>query len=195
MKAIGLSRVLRPLVVGSLFAGIVLVGAGPASAQDSPPPAPPPAVSSGGGNGIGVGAAAFLSGLGGVQVDYDQSIWDIEGILGFANRRDGGPGSPTSTVLQAGVRGWYHLHRGANSDFSLGGGIGFQHRTGNGPSQTSTLIEPGARARAFITSNVAAFAILGFTIVVGDNALGNNNTGIALGAQPLFGVGFTYYFK
>ena len=194
MKAIGLSRVLRPFVLGSLFAGIVLLGAGSASAQDSPPPAPPPAPSSGGGNGIGVGATAFLSGVCGEQVNYDQYIWDIEGILGFADRRDAGPGSASTTVLQAGVRGWYHVHRGANSDFSLGGGIGFEHVNGNGPSTTATLIEPGARARAFITSNVAAFAILGFTIVAGDNASGGR-AGVALGGQPLFGAGFTYYFK
>jgi len=132
-------------------------------------------------------------------VNYDEAIWDIEAILGFGDRRTGGDNSPNQTRIDFGARGWYHLHRGSNSDFSVGGGIGMQHLSGAGPSSTSTLIEPGVRARAFITSNVAVHAMLGLSVVIGDNAAGGNapgnNAGIALGTQTLFGAGFTYYFK
>jgi hypothetical protein len=195
MKAISL--VIRPLFLGACVGLLVASAGGRASAQETPatpPPSPPPPATSGGGNGIGVGAAAFLSGVGGALVNYDEAIWDIDGILGFGSHRNGGPNSPTNTTLQIGVRGWYHLHRGSNSDFSVGGGIGMEHTTGDGPSSTATLIEPGVRARAFITSNVAAHAFVGLSVVLGDNA-SRNNVGFGIGAQPLFGLGFTYYFK
>ena len=203
MKATSLLPVIRPLLMGTCAGLMVVASGGQAMAQDTPatpPPSPPPPVVSGGGNGLGVGAAAFLSGIGGVLVNYDEAIWDIEGILGFGDRRTGGDNSPNQTRLDVGVRGWYHLHHGSNSDFSIGGGFGVQHLSGAGPSSTSTFIEPGVRARAFVTSNVAVHAMLGLSVVLGDNAVGGgyaygNNAGIALGAQPLFGVGFTYYFK
>ncbi|HEY8923450.1 MAG TPA: hypothetical protein VIU64_03655 [Polyangia bacterium] len=157
-----------------------------------PPPAPPPS----GGNGIGVGAAYFLSGIGGAQVDYDTAMWDIEALLGFADRSTGnGNNDNSQTDIQVGVRGWYHLHHGASSDFSVGGGVGFDHLTGGGgPNQTGVFIDPGVRARAFITSNVSVQAVLGLAISVGDNLGGQENKGVGLGAQSLFGFGFTYYF-
>jgi len=62
-------------------------------------------------------------------------------------------------------------------------------------SATTTLIEPGVRARVFVTPNVAVHAMLGLSIEVGDNNGGANyNTGVALIGQPLFGLGFTYFF-
>jgi hypothetical protein len=195
MKAISL--VIRPLFLGTCVGLLVASAGGRASAQETPatpPPSPPPPAASGGGNGIGVGAAAFLSSGFGALVNYDEAIWDIDGILGFGSRRGGGPGSATNTNLLIGVRGWYHLHRGSNSDFSVGGGIGMEHNTGGGPSSTATLLEPGVRARAFITSNVAVHAVVGLSVVLGDNA-SRNNVGFGIGAQPLFGLGFTYYFK
>ena len=167
-----------------------------ARAQSSPPPAAPPPVSSGG-NGLGVGAAAFLSGIGGAQVDYDTAMWDVDALLGFDDRSTGGNNNSSQTVIQFGVRGWYHLHHGSSSDFSVGGGVGLDHITGGGgPNRTAVLFEPGVRARAFITSNVAVHAVLGLSISVGDdpNDNGNNNSGVGLGAQGLFGYGFTYYF-
>lgn len=193
MKAIRSSLVIRPIILATVFGGAVLASGGRASAQEPPASPPPPPVFSGSGNGIGVGASAFLSGVAGALVNYDQSTWDIEGILGFADRRTGGPNSANQTTLRVGARGWYHLHRGSSSDFSIGGGIGVDHFTGAGPASTATLIEPGVRARAFITPNVAAFAVLGLSVVLGDND--NNNVGVGIGTQALFGGGFTYYFK
>src|SRR6185369_15517367 len=53
------------------------------------------------------------------------------------------------------------------SDFSVGGGVGLDHITGGGgPNRTAVLFEPGVRARAFITSNVAVHAVLGLSISV-----------------------------
>ena len=196
MRARPRSLVVCPLVAGLATALLLLAGSmSAAQAQAEPPPAaPPPVAVTGGGNGIGVGAAAFLSGVGGVQVDYDTPMWDADAILGFGDRSVGGNNS--STQIQFGVQGWYHLHRGSSSDFSVGGGVGIDHVTGAGPNRTATLIEIGARPRAFITSNVAVHAMLGVTISVGDNGVpGADNSGVGLGAQPLFGFGFTYYFK
>jgi len=143
---------------------------------------------------LGVGAAYFLSGIGGVQVDYDTAIWDVEALLGFSDRSTDNDNN-SQTDIQFGVRGWYHLHHGASSDFSVGGGVGLDHLTGaGGPNRTAVFIDPGVRARAFITSNVAVHAVLGLAISVGDNFGGWQNSGLGLGAQSLFGFGFTYYF-
>jgi hypothetical protein len=192
MKPIAKSIVVRSFVV---CLGIALVTFGTASsarAQTPPPPPPPPTY---GGSGIGVGASAFLSGLAGVEVDYDQYNWDLEGVFSFADRDTGNNGN-SRTDLEAGVRGWYHIHHGSSSDFSVGGGIGLLNSSGGGgPSATATLIEPGVRARAFVTSNVAVHAVLGLSIEVGDNGTAAQNTGIGLIGQPLFGLGFTYFFR
>lgn len=184
----------RHLVAGLGGAILLLIGAATSAwAQSTPPPAAPPPATSSGGNGLGVGAAAFLSGIAGAQVDYDTAIWDIDALLGFDDRSRGN--NQSETVIQFGVRGWYHLHRGSSSDFSVGGGIGLDHLTGGGgPNRTAVLIEPGVRARAFITSNVAVHAVLGLSISAGDNLGGSNDSGVGLGAQGLFGYGFTYYF-
>jgi len=181
----------RPFLVGCGAAVLLMAGlASAAQAQTAPPPAAPPPS---GGNGLGVGAAAFLSGIGGAEVDYDTAMWDIEALLGFADRSNGNNNSQTD--IQFGVRGWYHLHHGASSDFSVGGGIGLNHLTGGGDAnQTAVLIDPGVRARAFITSNIAVHAVLGLSISVGDNVPGSEWSGVGLGAQGLFGYGFTYYF-
>jgi hypothetical protein len=192
MKPIAKPIAVRSLVV--CLGSALLICAAPRLAVAQTPPPPPPSY---GGNGIGVGASAFLSGLQGVQVDYDLYAWDVEGVFGFSNRNAGNGMSRTD--LEAGVRGWYHLHHGSSSDFSVGGGLGFINSSGGGPaSSTRTLIEPGVRARAFITSNVAVHAVLGLSIGVGDNGNlpgGTANTGVALAESPLFGVGFTYYFR
>jgi hypothetical protein len=197
MRASPRSLEVRPFAASLGAVLLLLAGStSTARAQGEPPPAaPPPAVVIGGGNGIGVGAAAFLSGVGGVEVDYDTPMWDADAILGFADRSTGA--NNNQTQIQFGVQGWYHLHRGSSSDFSLGGGVGLDHLTGGGnPNRTATFIEIGARPRAFITSNVAIHALLGLSISVGDNLGGaNNNSGVGLLAQGLFGFGFTYYFK
>lgn len=149
----------------------------------------------GGGGGIGVGASQFLSGLTGVQVDYDQYAWDVEGVFGFSDRSNGPNTSRTDTRI--GGRGWYHLHHGVSSDFSIGGGVGVEYDSGGGmPSFTATVIEPAVRVRAFITPNVAVHAVAGISIAVGDDGTEQTGaTGVQITTQFLGGFGFTYFFR
>jgi len=55
--------------------------------------------------------------MSGVEAVYDQPRWHIEGLLGFDSRDTNLAGRPTQTEFTFGVRAWYHLHQGANSDF------------------------------------------------------------------------------
>jgi hypothetical protein len=199
--------------IGALTLVSVVLGSKPALAQDTPTPAyePPPATtrssrSSGGGSGagLGVGGAAFVSGLAGAQVDYDTAIWDIEGLLAFASvQQNGGNNAPRTTFVDFGVAGWYHLNIGANSDFSIGGGVGIiTTSTSQGGGSTNAFVfEPGIRVRAFVTPNVAVHGRVGLPFVFGDssatpfNGAVPGNTSIALANQLTGGFGFTYYFR
>jgi hypothetical protein len=188
------------------FVAIATLGVGAsARAQDSSTPPPsesPPAahssssnsISLGGGAGIGVGASLSLSGLGAFgpagQFVYDASIFHIEALLGFNSAEVGG--GDRATEYAFGVGGWYHLHRGASSDFSVGGLIGIDTTSGPGPSTTVTVFEPGAMVRAFVTPNVAAFGRVGLAFLFGDTGSGTN---VGLGGQPTGGFGFTYFFR
>jgi hypothetical protein len=180
-----------------LAVAIVAGAAAPALAQSSPPPAV--AVSAGGsgsGAGIGVGASAFLSGLTGAQVVYDMPRWQIEGLLAFNSQRGNNPNSNRVTDFDVGVSAWYHLHQGASSDFSVGGGVGLVTSSGGGNSATAEVIEPGVQARVFVTSNVAVHGRLALPLQFGDSVgplTGNSRVG--LGGQILFGFGFTYFFR
>jgi hypothetical protein len=182
----------------------LLLGAtAPAFAQTEPPPpsesSPPPPVvhrSSGGdGAGIGVGAAALVApggpGFMAGQFVYDQSMFHIEGLFGFNSVNNGPPGRRSTWLFGAG--GWYHLHRGASSDFSLGGALTINTASGGGgPDNTITTFEPGAQVRVFLTPNVAIHGRLGLSIVLGD--IGGANI-FQLGGQPSGGFGFTYFFR
>lgn len=149
----------------------------------------------GSGAGIGVGAAAFLTGITGPEVVYDQQKFHLEGLLGFASVKPGaGANAPTFTTVQFGVRGWYHLHRGINSDFSLGGGLGLITESGGGGSNTTTSIEPGFQARVFLTPNFDLHATGGLSLAFGDNT-GGINRGVGLSAQLTGGIGFAYFFR
>ena len=57
------------------------------------------------------------------RVVYDQSMFHIEGLLGYRHSSRANNGGSDST-FQFGVAGWYHLARGANADFSIGGSVG-----------------------------------------------------------------------
>lgn len=188
------------LSLGVLVAG--LGAAAPARAQDegspvAPPPAssPPPAARStysGGGAGIGVGAALWLSGLSGAQVVWDQSLFHLEGLLGFAS--DDAPGDNITTI-NFGVAGWYHLHQGASSDFSLGGGVGVSNVSQGDASAQALVLEPGAQARVFLTSNVGLHARVGLPVVFGDGGTDLGNERVALFGHVSGAFGFTYFFR
>lgn len=183
----------------SIVAATAVIGLGtPAFAQETAPAPSEPApaahhtthAASGGGPGLGIGASAFILGPAGPEVTYDFGVFHLSGLLSF-DTRDRGPMGQSETLINFGVSGWYHLHMGASSDFSLGGGIGYSHDTaGNGNS--AVTLDPGAMVRVFVTPNVAVHARLGLQFAF-DNA-GPINEHFGLGGQFLGAFGFTYFF-
>jgi len=181
---------------------VVVLGLGAsAQAQETPPPSEPPppppthhsSSGGGGGAGIGVGAVIVLAGFDAASVVYDQDMWHLEGMFALDSLSGGAPGRTTHIVFGAG--GWYHLHRGASSDFSLGVALAVDNTSppGGGGSQTLTSVEPGAMARAFVTPNVAVHGRLGIAMVLGDTPGGG--TDFRLLGEPGSAFGFTYFFR
>ena len=184
----------------SLIALAVLGLSATAQAQDTPPPSEPPpppptahrSSSSGDGAGIGVGAGVTLTAGTFGQFVYDQAIWHLEGLFTFGSFSNGG--ADRVTAIGFGAGGWYHFHRGASSDFSLGGALTVGTvSAGGGGSTTVTAFEPGAQVRAFITPNVALSARVGLAFQFGDTMGGG--TDIQLLGQPQAAFGFTYFFR
>ena len=177
-----------------------------AFAQDA---APPPAASTApvarvgrtsgdiANGGLGVGATAYYSGLFGPEVVYDFGLWHLEGMLGFDHRPESGAGNaPTVTTFDFGVGGWYHLHLGENSDFSVGAAFGLLTESPSvGNSTTAFEFEPGVQIRAFITPNVALHGGTGLIFAFGDYTNSYLQKQIALTGQLSANFGFTYYFR
>lgn len=191
----------KPLLL-SLLGGLALCAATPAFAQTEPPPpatAPPPnsapvtSVGNGGGA-IGIGAVEWLSPdmtLTGAQFVYDMPVFHLEALLGYDHQSHAD--NTANSHFDFGVAGWYHLARGTNADFSIGGGAGLHYNspTGNGLSTQFTL-EPGAEARVFLSPNFALSFRVGVTITFGDN---NSDTTLSIAGQTAGAVGFTYFFR
>ena len=188
----------KPLLL-SLLGGLALCAATPAFAQTEPPPppatAPPPnsaPFTSVGGGGIGVGAEVFLSGLTGAEFVYDQSMFHLEAILGY-NHISAANNAGSTSDFTFGVGGWYHLARGTNADFSVGGSVGlFYNSPVGGNSSTEFAIEPSAEARIFLSPNFALNARVGIAITTGDS---NLPTTLSIGGQETAGLGVTYFFR
>jgi hypothetical protein len=188
-------------LIMSFFAAAALGMGATAQAQETPPPSepppPPPAShsshSSGDGAGIGVGAGVTLTGGTLAQFVYDQSVWHLEGLLTFASNSNPG-GADRSTFVGFGAGGWYHFHRGASSDFSLGAAlvVGTQSNPG-GNSTTVTEFDPGAQIRVFATPNVAISARVGLAFLFGDTGGGGTDIELVGQAQGIFGI--TYFFR
>lgn len=188
----------KPLLL-SLLGGLALCASSTAFAQVDPPPAaaaPPPnsaPITSLAGGGIGVGAVTFLDpiGLAGGLFVYDAAIFHIEAVLGFSHTSINGA---SQSNFDIGASGWYHLARGTNADFSVGGGAGLNYASGAGAgnSQTMFSLDPGVEARVFLTPNFALLGRVGFAISFGDN---NAATTISLGGQNANQFGFVYFFR
>lgn len=186
-----------PLLL-SLLGGLALCVTTPAFAQTEPPPpaiTPPPntaPMTSVGGGTIGVGAVEWLSPfVTGGEFVYDAPLFHIEAVVGFGHTSNN---NNTSTGnLDVGVAGWYHLARGTNADFSIGGGAGlfYDSPVGNN-SSTQFALEPGIEARAFLTPNFALTFRAGFALTFGDNA---SPTTFSLGGQGSGQFGFVYFFR
>jgi len=149
-----------------------------------------------GSGGLGVGGTMFVSGLAGPEVVYDFGVWHLGGMVGFLSVPVG-PNGDHANLFDFGVSGWYHLHLGENSDFSVGGAFGletFSPPVGNGT--TGFEFEPGAQIRAFITPNVALHGGMAIVLAFGDQVQnGVLEKQIALGARITGDFGFTYYFR
>jgi hypothetical protein len=164
------------ILVPSFLACASLLAAPSANAQQQPAPttATMTGAYSGHGRGIGLGAITMLNGTSGALFTWGNGAgsFHIDGLLGMHRYRSGN-GNYT-TDLGIGGRFWYHMHASSNADFSLGGGLGFTSWTSNpgGPGENSHLdlsLQVGAQMRAFIVSNVALIADLGFGATFGDN--------------------------
>ena len=190
----------KPLLL-SFLGGLALCAATPAFAQTEPPPpatTPPPnsaPITSVGGGAIGIGAEAFLSGMTGAEFVYDMSAFHIEALLGYDHTSIPNNGG-SSSDFTFGVAGWYHLARGTNADFSIGGSVGLLYNSPlAGNSTTKFAIEPGAEARIFLSPNFTLNARVGIAITTGD---GNLPTTLSIGGQQsgtATGFGFTYFFR
>src|SRR5450432_1184073 len=189
----------KPLLL-SLLAGLALCAASPAFAQTEPPPpaamAPPPnsaPVTAIGQGGIGVGAVEWLSPfVTGGEFVYDQSMFHLEAVLGFGHTSNNN--NTSSGNFDIGVAAWYHLARGTNADFSIGGGAGLFYNSpaGAGASSTQFALETGIEARAFLTPNFALTFRAGFALTFGDNG---SPTVFSLGGQGSGQFGFVYFFR
>jgi hypothetical protein len=136
------------------------------------------------GTGLGVGAMAMLAGPFGASVAYDAGPWHLDTLVGLTkNDGDVEDRRPSFTI---GGRFWFHLHKSANAEFSVGGGLGFTHA---GPAHAEIFsIEGGGLLRAFIASNVA----LSFSVGLAVNAADRST--VAIGGQLIGGAGVHYYF-
>ena len=120
-------------------------------------------------------------------------MWHLEGMFELDSTTNPGNAGRTTHVT-FGAGGWYHLHRGASSDFSLGVALAVDNTAPPaGGSQTLTSVEPGAMARAFVTPNVAVHGRLGIAMVLGDTNGGG--TDFHLLGEPVIAFGFTYFFR
>lgn len=156
-----------------------------------------PALAGGKEGSIGVGAEFGLSslvvnnavaiGVGGASVNYDAGMFHVGGFLGF---HDGGGNNDTDYTF--GARFYYHLHDTPQSDFGVGGMIGFYSQDNPAPIDRQSLLyfEPGVQFRAFVATNVALSFTVGMSFGLAD-ADGANITGQL---QGLAGVHY-YFFK
>jgi hypothetical protein len=181
---------MRPMILGSsLFVMATLLAITPAQAQQpAPTGASVTGAYSGHGRGIGVGAITMLNGTSGAMFTWGNGLgsFHIDALLGMHRYRSGN-GNYTSDVSFGG-RFWYHMHAASYADFSLGGGIGFTDWTSNpgAPGSDTHLdvsLEIGGQIRAFIVSNVALIADLGFGATLG------NNDNMMFGGQSVTGSG------
>jgi hypothetical protein len=188
----------RTISLAILAAALLTVVARPSRAQETEPApvisAPRPATH-GVGPGVGV-TGMLLGGPAGLSLAYDGGPWHVDTMLGLSKT---GPNARADFAL--GARFWYHLHSTTNSDFSVGGGLGYK-RIGNrppaNPAITGIFIEAGGQIRVYLTSNVALSGTLGLSIATADfEAYGIGGQSFAdqtLGLGGIAGVGLHYYF-
>jgi hypothetical protein len=138
---------------------------------------------------FGLGIADTLGGPTGLNGVFDAGVWHAELTMGLSSSNS------TSRIDLAG-HGWFHLHTGASSDFSVGGGLSMDRLdppgdrpAGGGSNAVTTIgIDLGFQIRAFLTANVAISATGGLSVLTGDG------DGFVFGGQPIGAFSFTYFF-
>lgn len=143
-----------------------------------------PAVAGGSNGSIGVGTESQLSTVSGISMNYDAGRFHAGWLLGFSDL----PGSKNS-ILQLGGRLFWHAGSSSDSDFSIGGQVGYDRRNDSiGNPIDSLFIEPGFQIRAFISNNVALSFSGGIVIGTADA------DGLSISGQLTAGAGVHYYF-
>ena len=138
---------------------------------------------------IGVGAELGLNGFtGGGSMNYDAGLFHVGGFLGVHQDSDA-----DESDFTFGARFYYHLHDTPQSDFGVGGMIGFysDDNVGAAGDRLSRLfLEPGLQFRAFIATNVALSFTVGLSLSLADE----RGTTLDGQLQGLAGVHY-YFFK
>ncbi len=137
--------------------------------------------------GVGVGAEATTTGIVGGTFVYDASVFHIDALLGASF-------DPDNAVTQVAGRLFFPLHASQSADFSIGPGIGLEHRTHHAPDGSNTSadavhLEGALQIRAFIVPNVALSASAGLGLVFTNG----RNTAV-IGGQLGGALGITYFF-
>jgi hypothetical protein len=132
---------------------------------------------------FGVGIVSTLGPNTGLNVVYDGGPWHADATLALSD-------VDSDSRIGIGAHGWFHLHHGASSDFSLGGGLTLDRYNPSGapPVQSRVGIDLGMQIRAFVTSNVAVGARGGLLVLTGDQ------DGFVLGGEPVGEFSLTYFF-
>ena len=94
---------MKSIVYLSPVALVLLTVVVPTSARAQTSPPPPISAFGSGGSGFGVGAAAFLSGVAGIEAVYDQSRWHAEGLFGFSSTKPGAGANPPTQICGRGL--------------------------------------------------------------------------------------------
>jgi hypothetical protein len=132
----------------------------------------------------GVGATALLFG-------YDAVFMQIEADFGMGFGGDPLTNTDTSNSYTFGVRVAVPVHRGVRADYSLGVGGG---ATVIDPTQGGTFTIgnalAGARIRSFLGPNVAFVGSFGV-----EAQIRGTHSQFVIGARPLGGAGFVYFFR
>jgi hypothetical protein len=138
---------------------------------------------------VGVGFEQMIYGPGGASVVYDAGKFHAGGFFGFSQNQFAFGGDKSD--VDFGGQFFFHAHSTSSSDLGVGGGIGMRFENHTDPNQNDDQIlylELGAQIRAFIATNVALSATLGFEIATADG------DGVAFDGAPVGAFGVHYYF-
>jgi hypothetical protein len=178
-----LSFVSQAAAKAVLFVGVACAGLGTAGTARAETPAH---------GQFGLGVTNTLGESPGLIGVFDAGVWHAEATLGLSSAN-------STSQIELGGHGWFHLHSGASSDFSVGGGLSIDRvdppgdkpaGAGGGSNATTRLgIDLGFQIRAFVTANVAVAASGGLQVLTGDG------DGFVLGGlQPIGAFSFVYFF-